>query len=652
MKRALICSAISILATIPLLLNSCSSSPVGGKPGPVSFEVKNFVPLANWGSDSADQGADLVNPKQITLDFSDAIASGFIIPTVNQVKEGMFEFTFNLKNPGASPQKYFYKIYYQNESYKMPECDEYDSTQQHIYAGENFYGSWENVKVTFRETPEIPADGQFHKITDRFRIVGNPRDEKKYYSEGNDRWKRNPRVGKYSFMLIVTSRENISKKIIPEYVQDISLQDDQGFVNPFFFFLHGPGKKLPDVISVLSPVQLKVTAKPDPGSGIFIQPKFIKSQKNEKYFCESCGTDSSLYRNAAFEQFIHYIDPSTKMENIPVIADVMKDNYSMTDYNWNAQFYRKEELISVTATTTRTPCQTVVSDPVRHSITLKNPGTKFGEWEKQNVGIITRQGLTYGKWTVKARLPKIVNRNNLWNGLTNAIWLITQDPAEWNSRRDCTKEGYLENYYGGREDKRVKSVSYSEIDFEILKTVSNCPVYEMSPAYSYGIPDASDISKWNVAFPEEIVKNPGQIQVACTNWDMACWEPREFGEGCKTVTKDGQTFWAHRWDLGYRALTERTPEMNDELFGSEYYYFQIEWEPTKITWRIGPSKDKLRVVGYEDNTITSVPNNQMLLIISQEFHNTKWWIGSPYSQDNIPFPKNDITGEIFEVTIE
>jgi hypothetical protein len=58
------------------------------------------------------------------------------------------------------------------------------------------------------------------------------------------------------------------------------------------------------------------------------------------------------------------------------------------------------------------------------------------------------------------------------------------------------------------------------------------------------------------------------------------------------------------------------------------------------------------VVGYEDFTITSIPNNQMLLIVTQEFHNTKWWIGSPFSQDNIPFPKNDIVGEIFEVTIE
>ena len=79
---------------------------------------------------------------------------------------------------------------------------------------------------------------------------------------------------------------------------------------------------------------------------------------------------------------------------------------------------------------------------------------------------------------------------------------------------------------------------------------------------------------------------------------------------------------------------------------------QLNSKPKEIIWRIGPSKDKLRVVGYVNSSVTSIPNNQMLLIITQEFHNTKWWIGSPYSQENIPFPGNDIEGKIYEVTIE
>jgi hypothetical protein len=140
--------------------------------------------------------------------------------------------------------------------------------------------------------------------------------------------------------------------------------------------------------------------------------------------------------------------------------------------------------------------------------------------------------------------------------------------------------------------------------------------------------------------------------VSCTNWDMACWQPAEFHDGCYPVRYQDKTFWTHRWDKNYRALTEKTPERDDELFGSPFYYFQIDWQPDKIIWRIGPSKEKMRVVGYMDDKVTSIPNNQMLLIITQEFHNTKWWVGSAYSQDNIPFPKVDYVGEIYELTIE
>lgn len=195
-------------------------------------------------------------------------------------------------------------------------------------------------------------------------------------------------------------------------------------------------------------------------------------------------------------------------------------------------------------------------------------------------------------------------------------------------------------------------MGYSEIDFEILKTVPYCPSYLLPPAYNNGIDDQNHLENWNVPFPEEILADDDKIEVCCTNWDLACWEPRDFSDGCRTISYKGQTFWAHRWDKTYRAITEKTPESDDELFGSPWYYFQIDWEPTEIIWRIGPSKDKLRVVGYVNYTNTSIPNNQMLMIITQEFHNTRWWVGSTYQQDNIPFPKNDIVGEIYEMTIE
>jgi len=643
-----------ITGMISILMLSCSNAPRSVETISEQFIIRDFTPVANWHIDSAGNETRTVNcNKSLLLDYSNAITEGFIIPTQNQVREGQFEFSFSVKNTGKNPQKFFYKIFYQNESYKFPETDENDTMKQNINAWENFYGSWEDVSQTFKETGEMPADHEFHPVSDHFRIVGNPRNEERYYADGkNDRWKRNLRVGNYSFLLVVTTADNLDGNKIPRGVQNISVVENGSFIHPYFYFLHGEGRKLKNTIVQKSPDLLRVIARPDPGAGIYIQNEIFDPAHATKYYCKTCGTNANLYRTAPFEQFGHYIDPSTRMNNIPVIADVLKDNYSKMDYNWNRCFFSKEELIGTIPTVSRNPCKTVASDPAGHKIIIRNPGCEYGKWSKENVGVKTRHGFTYGKWTVKAKLTELLNRNNLWNGLTNAIWLIAQEQADWNLRRDCNKEGYMANYYGGSNDKRVKNVGYSEIDFEILKTVPYCPSYLMPPAYNNAIDDPDHLGNWNVPLPEEILADDDKVQVCCTNWDMACWEPSEFKDGCQTISYNGQTFWAHRWDKTYRAITEKTPETDDELFASSFYYFQIDWEPTEIIWRIGPSKDKLRVVGYVNQTNTSIPNNQMLMIITQEFHNTRWWVGSTYQQDNIPFPKNDIVGEIYEMTIE
>jgi hypothetical protein len=633
---------VLLLSLLPTLVISCGQPTNSAEAASEEFMIRDFNPLRNW-----KQGDPLF------LDYTEAMVFGFYIPTIRQVDGGFFHAGFKIKNTSAAPQKFYYKIYYQNESYKFPERDPADSSRQHPDAWENFYGSWEDTGILFAETSAIPCDNEYHAVETKFRILGNPRNEKRYFSQDkNERWRRNPRVGEYSFMLVVTSGENIRQKRIPESVSDIGKQDESGFVNPYFYFLYGPGKLLPNTLVQKFPVNLKVIAKPDPGAGIYMNPNAFSKETADKFKAENCSQAPELYNLAAFEQFIHYVDPSTKLNNIPVIADILNGTYSRLDYNWSKRFYRKEELIATTSRVTTRPCETVVSDPVNHKITMHNPKSEFGNWQKQNVGVITRHGMTFGKYTVKCKLTELLNRQNMWNGLTNAIWMITQSQEEWNYRRNCTKGGYMANYYGGSQDQRVKNVGYSEIDFEILKTVPYCPSWVLPPAYVHGIEDQQNVQNWNVPFPEEILADDGKIMVSCTNWDMACWQPVDFHDGCYPVRYQNTTFWAHRWDKDYRALTQKTPEPDDELFGSAFYYFQIDWQPDKIIWRIGPSKEKLRVVGYMDNTVTSIPNNQMLLIITQEFHNTKWWIGSAYSQDNIPFPKEDYIGEIYELIIE
>jgi hypothetical protein len=611
------------------------------------FEVSDFNALSNISNRIND------STHRIELKYFDAINTGFIIPAEGQVNGDKFICRFKIRNKSAKPQKYFYKIFYQNESYKFPETDSL-TKEQSIYAHENFYGSWEDTTQQFKKTLTVNSDNEFHEIVDSIRIVGNPRNERLYFKDGvNNRWKRNPRTGLYSFLLVVTDEANIAAGKIPVYAQSVSAGKDGNFVHPYHYFLAGEGSKLQNTLCLYSANILKVVAKPDLGTGIYYESRYFGGRDSRAVNNMSCGNDTNLFRSAAFEQFQHYIDASTRLENIPVIADVLKDNYSKRDYNWNRGFYKKEELIGGTPMIAKTPCETVYSDPVNKKIVIRNPKTTPGKWKKENVGVISRHGFAYGKIRVKAKLTELLNKNNMWNGLTNAIWLINQGGEEsWNFRRTCGKEGYMATYWGGDNDKRVPKVGYSEIDFEILKTPPYCPDQTFPPVYKNPTNNPKDISSWNTPLPDEILIDDGNITVACTNWDMACWEPENFGVGCNQVKYEGQVFEAHRWNHWYRAITEKTQASDDELFASPYYYFEIDWRPMEIIWRIGPEPDRMKVVGYMNDKMTSIPNNQMLLIVTQEFHNTQWWPGSPYQQKNIPFPLNDIFGEILEVTIE
>jgi hypothetical protein len=635
---------ILLLCLTITVFESCTNN--NGRPKAINekFEISNFSATANYQVNNEKN-------KTIALDYKNAI-KGFVIPSTNQIKDGFFKLKFDVKNVSKTKQKFFYKIFYENISYKFDEYDTLLKSEQTL-AQENFYGSWENTNFTFRELVNELESGGNITIQDSFRIVGNPRNEERYFAEGvNDRWKRNPRVGNYEMMIVVCTENDL--KQIPLEVQNISLKKNEKFSNPFYYFKYGNGKKLKETLVLKDQQQLKVYAKPDLGAGIYINDRNFENQNIDKsFFCKSCGQDDNLYQNAALQQFINYVDPSTKFNNIPVVMDILKDNYSQTEYNWNKCFYTKEELIPTYIQTTKKPCQTVFSDPINHKVIIKNPASKPGEWKKESVGIITRHGMTYGKYLAKVKLTELLNKDGVWNGLTNAIWLITQGGGEWNFRRNCNSaNGYMSSYMGGANDKRVAAVDYTEIDFEIIKAPPYCPTNKFPPVFDNAVANNKRITDWNIKQPDDLKESRNKVSVACTNWDMACMEPKKFATGCNTIDYKGKTFHTFRWDSTYRALNEKYEELDDELFAKPYYYFEIDWRPTEIIWSIGPSKDNMRVVGYMNNLVTSIPNNQMLLIITQEYHNTMWWPGAPFAQDNLPFPLNDIPGEIYELLIE
>ena len=123
--------------------------------GFILLKTNYFRPMSNFGRNRT---------VTLDMDLDNAVLEGINLPSVKQTKDGlgMFEFRFFT----LSKKYKYYKIYYQNESYKFPDTS--------VLANENFYGSWEDVSIGFKPI-------EHHRTKDVFRIVGNPRDEKKYY---------------------------------------------------------------------------------------------------------------------------------------------------------------------------------------------------------------------------------------------------------------------------------------------------------------------------------------------------------------------------------------------------------------------------------------------------------------------------------------
>lgn len=645
-----------------------------------NFEIADFNPFINFDHENDT----LVLP----IDMTNAIQEGISIPTKQQCNEGYFKISFKIINISNKPKAYYYKVFYQNESYKI---NEFIGNKYNLSSGNNFYGSWENCSDTLHVTGLIPPDQKYHVIYDSIKIIGNPRDEKKYYGSDtnfillsdeiisntisnirntpewfksieekasknkmtlddqlyrdaiwalkensqkgdfNNRWKRNPRVGAYSFLLLVVADDAIEQ--IPGNIKNISKTDDSLFINPYYTLLYD--KKFSDnnTIVIKSEKVLRTQINFDLVSGIYIDPiKLNKQDINKSNLGLKCGYSKDLYYKAQFEQFFHNINQNYKLNNIPVITD----GFTLNEYNMSKTKYSADELISEYVKTTDCPCKTVTSDTLSKSLLMRNPGNKPGSFRKENVGISSRIGFTYGKYIAKIKFPAIINNDNVWNGVTCAFWLLYQADNEWNNRSICENAGYIPKSETGKTDVRVETNYYSEIDFEILKTSQYWP----KTSYEKG-------SK----VPADSPENNHDIIVTCTNWDLACRSPKNFSVGATEFVHNGTNYITHRWDDWYKALTIKHPIEHDSIFNQPYYY-EIDWEPERITWKIGKSKTNMKTIAVMDKTITTIPDNQMIIVFSQEFHDASWWPLSPFMQDYVPFPKNDIVGEIMEITVE
>ena len=554
-------------------------------------------------------------------------------------------------------------------------------------ANENFYGSWEDVSIGFKPI-------EHHRTRDAFRIVGNPRDERQYYGadlsensfspehiqqvinaihnvpewyqsivekaekngcavdeqlykdalwvindkknqgDVNHRWKRNPRVGEYSFILVLCKEEGL--KEIPDYVQHIGQTDENGqFVNPYGWFETHPSKNYK---VIRSRRKLKTRAVIAVDKGVFIDESKVN---NVGYRLDStscgCGNGDSLYRSALYEQFFSAVSKQYTLRNIPVIQDVVGDApYTREQYEANRNRFDSTELQMNWPVVSETPCKTVRLADDGSYILLINPGNDDPKnLHKESTGIRTRVGFTYGKFRGKIKFPVMLNDENLWNGLTYAFWLIYSDNHPWNNRRhDEAEGGYVEKNDDSENPIRHPDYHYSEIDIEIVKAS------RFWPKNYYGKRADSICVEQDETLDDDVM-------YCCTNWDLAVPSPKYFSWGIDSIPYGKERkFETLRWYKLYKALTERSP-MSYKAFKEPSYYYEIEWKPTEIIWRLGPSPDKMQVMGYMNNEFTSIPNNQMKAIVTQEYHYSEWWPPIVWEQGLIPYNKTEIEGKVY-----
>ncbi|MDG1517842.1 MAG: hypothetical protein P8Q42_07405 [Flavobacteriales bacterium] len=647
----------------------------------LTFEVKNFNSLSNFTSEK--------DTLEINFNLNNAIKEGVALPNANDNKE-YFQISFQVQNNSKSDKQLYYKVFYQNETYKFPE---FADSSYNPKANENFYGSWLNANTGFHVSKPIPSDGDYHEIIDSLQILGNPRNEKKYLGgkpqnalitdsemkrvvkriydapewleqvkkkaqknhldlpaqlkldakwvinsergKGalNNRWKRNPRVGAYSFLLVIGEKKDLDS--IPLHYQDITVKDSlsDSYKNPYAFFLDKKTlENLPNLQVIKSSRIVKAKMKLDFSKGVYVNPTKFEDSANFNNTSELTGFSDKRFNDAHVEQFVHHINRNFKLTNIPMAYDVVNGDYTQQQYTDNTNKYEESKLKNEYVRVSDSPGKTVGFDKKENAIFISNPGFETDSvLKKEHVGIKTRHGLTYGKFTAKIKFPEMISDDYVWNGLTCAFWLIYQE-GKWNQRSDC-ESGYIpkSRFKGGR----TTTNHYSEIDIEIVKTSK----YWTQSSYG-GIKD----------FPKDNALNDN-VMVTCTNWDLACSDPEKFNQGVKPRIYKEDTFQVHRWDKYYKALTSKLEYPQKLTLGKPFYY-EIEWKPTEIIWRLGASKDSMKVIGYMNNLNTKIPDNQMIMVVTQEFHDAEWWPTAPFDQNNIPFPLKDITGYIYEMEVE
>ncbi|HKL02334.1 MAG TPA: hypothetical protein VJ911_01610, partial [Cryomorphaceae bacterium] len=603
-------------------------------------------------------------------------------------KDSTYHFELNVKNNGKVRTAFGYKIFYQNASYKFPEWKD-EINAPHARSTENFYGSWISDEVEpFRPTEPLEVGGET-TIVDSFFISGNPINDPRYFSQSrafeenreerinklsesirrnpewyeaveekaktnnistdeqvrddaiyillnalegdtiNQRWKRNPRVGVYEFMIVVAPLELI--KSLPDYIHNpLARNPETGSrVNPFAFFSEANPSlekwEEKGLTVFRSPQKLKTYAVLKPSDGLYYE--MLEFSMPSERDAKACAADREAFEHAAWKQYKNTEVRDSSLHNINVASDMSESAYTRELFAEMAN--KSERNIPSYVEMPERACENVWYDGDADALVVQNPGNFAPPYSKKNAGLEGRFGFTYGNFKARIAFPEILNSEYVWNGITCAYWLKFQSLDTWNRRNTCDSVGYLQSGYSREDAVYASNSSYTEIDIEIVKTSRHwpgTPKDEIEPGYNPG--------------------TDGNLMVTCTNWDLACQDPPGFHIGEKRIENRGKSYVSHRWSEYYKALTIKTERPHEESVGREMVY-EIDWRPTEIFWRVGHAE-----VGYMNDSITQIPNNQMVPVMTQEFHYGHWWPTTPYPQGDIPYPAKPITGKLYEIRIE
>ena len=152
----------------------------------------------------------------------------------------------------------------------------------------------------------------------------------------------------------------------------------------------------------------RIKAEVPLANGIYIP---FRPHYSQEYLNKYVHATDEMYLKAAMqiqETSLH----DKVVENVPVKAKFLSGNYTKEEYTNSVQKYEGNR-VKIKFTNTAEPGKTMGIDTTDKSLWFKNPYYE-NDFRKENVGVKTRHGMAYGKYTFKIKMANLLTKDNVW----------------------------------------------------------------------------------------------------------------------------------------------------------------------------------------------------------------------------------------------